>query len=136
MMESARSIIDRLQHIEVSIRCRKCGSIPTLVGKQYSTKCPRCGMNITVEPSYLAMLKNKEYEAKYGQVPPPKQYFCGICEDKGFLILDEQYNDKVYPVAYRCLCQAGQERKDLSGWRVVPAEKIAKSVSDDDDFPF
>jgi predicted RNA-binding Zn-ribbon protein involved in translation (DUF1610 family) len=120
-MESASQIIDRLAGIDVGVTCRKCGAVVAMVGRQYTNRCPACGTNITLTPSYLARLKLFEYRAKYGDLkePPPK---CGICRDTGAVILEEQEDDSLAKYVYRCLCQAGQKRKE--DWPVVPAAKV------------
>jgi len=125
-MESVGEILDNLKHIEVSIRCRKCGAVPQLVGKQYSVKCPSCGSLITVTRSYLARLKQKEYKARYGEAYKVNK--CNICDDKGFVILEEQVDEELATFGYRCLCQAGQ-KKELAGWPLVPVAKVEKEIN-------
>ncbi|HOV79538.1 MAG TPA: hypothetical protein PK728_05475 [Bacillota bacterium] len=123
-MNSIEEILEQLKHVEVSVRCRKCGAVPMLVGKQYTVRCPSCGTAITVTPNYLAMLKMREQQAKESDFKIIRRYQCNICKDQGYLVMEEQVNDDVYEFGYRCLCQAGHKRDDLAGWPVVPAAKV------------
>jgi len=123
-VKSFSEILDELQGIDVGIKCRLCGAVPMLVGKQYSVRCPSCGTNITVSPSYLVFLKEKEYKARNDGKSFIKRHKCNICKDRGFVILNEQMDELVYEFGYRCICQAGQKREDLLGWPVVPAAKV------------
>jgi len=122
-MKSVGQIINNLASVDVGVKCAECGAILILVGKQYTARCNQCGTNITLSPVFLARVKQLEYKVRYGDelVQKPK---CGICSDTGMVSLKEQVDDKVGYYAYRCLCQAGQKRTDLSGWPVVPAAKV------------
>jgi rubrerythrin len=121
--------------VEVAVRCRKCGAVPQLVGKQYTTRCPSCGTVIQVTPERLMLLKLAEYKAKYGQMwKPQKEYECGICQDRGYLVISKQVNDQLADFAYRCICQRGQERQEA--WPVVPAELVAKPAEELEEVPF
>lgn len=122
MMQSVGELLDQLASVDVSLKCEGCGSVLTLVGKQYTARCYTCGTNITLSPAFLARLKQFEYRAKHGKLEArPK---CSICKDLGHVILDEQVDDHLGKYGYRCLCQAGMQRKDISGWPVVPAAKV------------
>lgn len=126
-MKSIEQVLNDLKHVEVSIKCRNCGAVPQLVGKQFTVRCPACGFNIMVTPSYLARMKKLELLAKQGQeYKHPAS--CRICEDRGYVVLEEQIDENVFTFGYRCLCQAGQKREDLSAWPVTPLEKVRKIV--------
>lgn len=127
-MKSLSDILDQLQNVDVGVKCRKCGAVPMMVGKQYTVRCSSCGTNITVSPNYLQVLKEREYKAKSpGKLV--RRHKCSICCDQGYIILEEQLDEHVYEFGYRCLCRAGQMRGDLTGWPVVPAGKV-KSKQD------
>lgn len=119
-MEAVGEIIERLVDIEVSVKCLQCGAIITMVGKQYTARCHQCGTFITLTPAFLAQLKLAEYRAKYRELEERPR--CDICRDRGYVILREQEDDLVGEFVYRCLCQAGQKRKEA--WPVVPAAKV------------
>ena len=120
-MQSVSEILEQLVNVPVTVKCRRCGAVPALVGKQYSVRCPSCGFSITVTQDHLAMLKLKEHKARNGKALI-KHYNCDICKDKGFLVLEEQVNNQVYEFGYRCFCPAGQKREEA--WPVVPVAKI------------
>lgn len=123
MMESIDAILEQLESVEVAVRCRKCGAVPQLVGRQFSVRCTVCGMEIRVTKSYLARLKTMEYRARNGtelRLPPAK---CNICMDSGIAFIEEQVNDTMQENGYRCICMAGQKREDLNGWPVLPLSK-------------
>lgn len=124
-MMSISQIISNLAHVEVGVKCRKCGAILQLVGKQYTVRCPRCGNIITVTPTRLAELKVAEHRNRMG-VDLRQAYRCEICKDQGFVILEQQVDDAICEFGYRCLCQAGAARDDLVGWPLLP-EELAKS---------
>ena len=128
-MNSIGEILEQLKHVEVGVRCRKCGAVPMLVGKQYTVRCPSCGGVITVTPNYLAALKVKEQRARDPGFKIARQHRCDICRDRGVVLLEEQVDDCVYEFGYRCLCPAGRQREDLSAWPVVPAEKVRPRLS-------
>lgn len=119
-MEVVGEILEKLAHVEAGVKCEACGAVITMVGKQYTARCHQCGTFITLSPAFLARLKLLEYRAKYGDMEiKPK---CSFCRDRGFVILQEQEDDHLGKYVYRCLCQAGQQRKEA--WPVVPAAKI------------
>ena len=123
-MKHISEVIDRLAHIEVGIKCRKCGAVPQLVGKQYSIRCVACGTLIAVTPPFLASLKEQEYRLRNGR-PLRLVPNCRICEDEGYVLLKRQVDDKLYDYGYRCICQAGRKRDEISGWPMLP-EELAK----------
>lgn len=129
-MKHIDEILEELRHVDVFIRCRKCGAVPMLVGKQYTVRCHRCGTYIQVEKNFLAMLKIDEYRAKYGQSWEPR-YKCATCRDTGMVFIDKQINANLYSYAYRCNCPAGIGRTDLGGWPVVPAEFLEPVVPEE-----
>lgn len=102
------------------MRCRKCGAVPMLVGKQYSVRCHACGTRITVTPNFLARLKEREARARYGEGRPV--YRCSICQDRGYVIVEQQVNDYLYDFLYRCLCSNGQNLESLAGVPVLPPQ--------------
>lgn len=121
-MKSVAEILDDLRHIDVGVKCRKCGAVPMLVGKQYSVRCPQCGTMITCTPKYLVSLKEAEFKAR--NPGTHKKYLCGICEDTGVVILTEQIDGQLQECGYRCLCNSGTCKEELSGWPIVPAAKV------------
>lgn len=125
-MKSVGEILDNLANIDAGVICQECGNVLTMVGKQYTARCNQCGINITLTPAYLARIKQAEYQARYGEERVPVK--CHFCSDSGLVTLKEQMDDHVGNYAYRCLCQAGQKRTDLSGLPVVPAAKVIAFV--------
>ena len=123
-MKQVGEIISQLAHIEVGIKCRKCGAVPQLVGMQYSIRCVACGTLITVTPPFLASLKEQEYRLRNGR-PLRLVPRCRICEDEGYVLLKRQVDDRLYDYGYRCICQAGRKRDEISGWPMLP-EELAK----------
>lgn len=121
-MKSVSQILENLRDVEVSVKCRNCGAVPRLIGKQYTLRCPACGFNITVTPNYLAGLKRAELRARGEEYKKPVK--CRICKDKGYVVLEEQVDDSIFTFAYRCPCQAGQKREDMAAWPVAPLEKV------------
>jgi len=119
-MKQASDILEELVNVEVGVKCLKCGAVPTLVGKQYSIRCPVCGTYISFSPGYLAKLKECEYRSRHGEME--ERYRCSICQDSGLVILEEQVDETLTKYAYRCLCKAGQRRKEA--WPVVSAAKV------------
>lgn len=76
---------------------------------------------MTVTQNYLARLKQLEYRAKYGK-DLAEAVKCNFCEDSGVVILKEQVDDALSDFVYRCICNAGQKRKEA--WPVVAAYKV------------
>jgi hypothetical protein len=125
-MKSTKEIIEDLAGVEVSVKCEKCGTVLQVVGRQYSVRCHRCGTYITLTSRFLAKLKQLEYRSKYGDLEV--RYKCGICQDSGVVILEEQVDDQLAQYVYRCLCQAGQRREEKV-WPLVPAAKVVSQRS-------
>lgn len=120
-MNSFAEIIEKHQDIDVAVKCRKCGAVPLLTGKQFSTTCPRCGNYIRLTPQFLAQLKLREYVSRYYQEhgeypkPPKRKYTCHICQDTGLAVMEEQTDNMLQDYAFRCLCKAGQDRGTSAG---------------------
>lgn len=123
-MSHISEVLNGLAHIDVGVKCAKCGAIPQLTGKQYTVKCERCGTFITLSPSFLAAIKEKEYEALEGK--RFTWHKCGLCKDRGFIRLEEQNDTQLVEYFYKCLCAAGQNLNCVSAWPVVPIEKAAR----------
>jgi DNA-directed RNA polymerase subunit RPC12/RpoP len=130
-MKSAGDIIEALSHVVTEIKCQACGATVQLKGKQYSARCPSCEQFITVTQNFLASLKVRAHQEQGGRWEPDPPN-CGICNDRGWLIIKEQRDGQLCDFGYRCLCATGQLRDDLSGWPVVPAEKVAKPAYEQD----
>lgn len=122
-MKHISQIIEQLKNVDVSVKCRRCGAMPMVTGKQYTVRCPKCGMIIRITQSYLATLKLKESMKRYGKTQVQEKYNCKLCRDNGFVIIEQQIDDSVGTYGYRCLCAAGQNRIELSGWPLLPIEK-------------
>lgn len=122
-MKSIGQELDAMSGVNVSVECLKCGAILTLIGRQYTVKCPRCETYISLSPDKLIGLKRAEYRAKYGELSEPVPR-CKICLDSGLAFIKEQVDGVLSDYAYRCLCKAGQAREDYSGWPVVPIAKV------------
>lgn len=122
-MKSIAEILDDLRHIDVGVKCRQCGAVPMLVGKQYSVRCPSCGIMITCTPKYLVGLKEAEFKAR--NPGTYKRNLCNICEDTGVVFITEQIDGQLQEFGYRCLCRTGATKDDIAAWPVVPAAKIA-----------
>ncbi|MEW6573142.1 MAG: hypothetical protein AB1374_05865 [Bacillota bacterium] len=133
-MKNLGEIIDELSHVDVEAKCQACGAGARLKGRQFTARCS-CGQLILVSKSFLAQLKQRFYREQGGRWEPGPPN-CGICRDRGFVILTEQRDTRLYDYGYRCLCAAGQARDDLSGWPVVPAQKVSKPLYDQDEIPF
>ena len=124
-MKHVDEILEELKHVSATVTCRACGAEVLVKGKQYTLRCPACGLNIKLEKAYLTYLKIDAYRSKGGRIKSP--YRCQLCRDRGMVFLREQVNNFVYAYAYRCSCPAGMARSDLS-WPVVPADKISAQV--------
>ncbi|MEW6448906.1 MAG: hypothetical protein AB1426_12645 [Bacillota bacterium] len=133
-MKSLEEIIEALSHVDVEVKCQTCGAGVRFKGKQFTAHCT-CGRFIVLTKNFLAQLKEKNHKRQEGDWKPGPPN-CGICNDKGFVILTEQRNTVSYDYGYRCLCAAGQARSDLSGWPVVPAEKVSRPLYEQDEIPF
>jgi len=123
-MEAVSEILEKLAHVEAGVKCEACGAVLNFVGKQYTARCHQCGTNITLSPAFLARIKQAEYRLKHGDLE--ERHKCNICRDRGYVVLREQVDDHLGSYAYRCLCQAGQKRKEA--WPVVPAAKVVAFV--------
>lgn len=126
-MKRPGEIVEALSHVDVEVKCQRCGAGVEFKGKQFTARCS-CGQLMVVSQNFLAQLKQKSYREQGGHWEPEPPN-CGICRDKGFVILTEQRNTVSYDYGYRCLCAAGQARDDLSGLPVVPAEKVSRPLS-------
>jgi len=120
-MKHVSEILEDLRNLEVGVRCRKCGAVPAVVGNQYTVRCAACGNYITLSRNYLAWLKMQEHKNRYGK--EYRKIKCALCEDRGYIITEEQADDTLAVFAYRCMCQTGQNRSDLAAWPVIPFAK-------------
>lgn len=126
-MEHIGSTIEKMfqRNRTTAVYCRKCGTGPILRnGKQYTLRCPSCGTHITLSRDYAKMLdRNKIEEDREKGRAVKIEHDCNLCKDKGFVVLEEQLDDALVPLYYRCMCAAG--RSSISGWPIITLEKAS-----------
>jgi DNA-directed RNA polymerase subunit RPC12/RpoP len=107
-MEQVDQVLDRAftgQERENTVPCRYCGATVRVEhpGRQWTLRCPACGQKIIL---------TRGYRECRGFVRSEKKRVCPYCDDIGIVEIPRQQDEVMYVFAYRCICQAGQARRE------------------------
>ncbi len=99
-MKSVSELLPGVMQVKYLI-CKRCGNEVEFLHKQWRKTCGRCGMVLTLpKPIIVDMQRDKLSPA------------CFICNDRGLVFYQAQEGGNVYDYVAKCICRAGQERKE------------------------
>lgn len=109
-MESIENVTRRILNPdpgpENTVPCGYCGAkvLVDRPGEQWHIRCPACGQKIRLSRRY------REFRGFVKRAE--KKPACVYCDDTGIVQVPHQEDEQMVLCAYRCVCVAGQARRE------------------------